>query len=168
MKKLVKLLHELGAIGLIGALGTCLLLAWTAPAHAPSEYASYRQAIAAICKWLLVPSLGLALTSGLLAMVVHRPFLDLRWVWLKAVLGLSMFEGTLTSVAANARRGAELSARALAEGGDPAAMADLLRHERAGLWTMLALALANVALAIWRPRLRRQDPAPPPPPQANV
>jgi uncharacterized membrane protein YgdD (TMEM256/DUF423 family) len=123
MKPLLKFLHELGAIGVIGALGAYVILLLAAPAHAPTEYAVVRQAIAAIANWMLLPSLAVVLISGLLAIAAHRPFMDARWVGVKALLGLSMFEGTLVAVAANARRGAELSAQAVANGGDPTLMA---------------------------------------------
>ena len=54
----------------------------------------------AISDWVLLPSLAVALVSGLVSMVVHRPFLDKGWVWIKAGLGILMFKGTLTIVSA--------------------------------------------------------------------
>lgn len=158
LKRVLKLLHVLSAAGVLGALSTHLILLLTAGNSSPIAYAAVRAGIAAVSKWLLLPSLALVLITGLLAIAAHRPFIDARWVWVKALLGLSMFEGTLVAVQANARRGAELSAAALTGPGDPMAMQELLRQEWGGLWIILTIAVANVVLGVWRPRLRRQAP----------
>lgn len=153
-----KILHDLGAAGVIGAFATILLLASIAPdpAVSLSSYADYRRGIALVSKWLLVPALFATICSGLLAMMANRAYLDQGWAWLKAALGVAMFEGTLVSVDATARKAAELAAAASAEGvRDPAALAALLRTERGGLWTLLVLAIANVVIAVWRPRFVR-------------
>ena len=100
------------------------------------------------------------LATGLLAMVVHRPYLDARWAWLKAALGLAMFEGTLGGIQAPAERGAALSARAAAGEVDPGALVAMINDEWNAMWLILALSLANVGIAIWTPRLkRRRQPA---------
>jgi len=39
--------------------------------------------------------------------------------------------------------------------GDAAQLAEALHAERGGLWLLLALSLANVVLAVWRPRIYR-------------
>ena len=110
---MLKVLHQLSAIGVMGALACCVVLVIVAPKDSLVEYAALRQGIAAITRWLLVPSLLLVLVTGLLAL------------------------------AASSGRG------------DPVALEPLLRTEWAGLWTMLVLSLANVLLAVWRPRIRR-------------
>lgn len=157
MRQTLKFLHELGAAGLLGTLAAYFVLVAFVPVHGVSDYAVVRACISALSKWLLMPSLAIVLISGLLAIAAHRPFMEARWVWVKALLGLSMFEGTLVAVAANAQRGADLSARALAGSVDPALMAELAHSERIGLSTITILALANVVLAVWRPRLRRRE-----------
>lgn len=156
MKQWLKFLHELAAVGVFGALAAHLVLIISAPDQSLVEYAALRLGIAAIAKYLLLPSLLLVLVSGLLSMAAHRPFIEMRWVWVKAGLGIVMFEGTLGAVQSTATRAAELAARAVAGNADAALLADVLRHEWTGLWTIFALALANVALAVWRPRLRQQ------------
>lgn len=155
MKRLLKFLHTLGAIGLTGALAAYIILLGTAPEPSSlAEYATVRQSIAAIGKWLLLPSLLIVLTSGLLAIAAHTPYLNARWTWLKAVLGLSMFEGTLVGIQGPAEHAATITDKALAGAIDPARVPELLHDEWRTLWFILALALANVAIAIWRPRLR--------------
>lgn len=156
MKRLLKALHEIGAIGVMGALATCVVLAWTAPTDSPVGYAAVRQGIAEVSKWILVPSLAIVVVSGLLSMAVTDAFHDAGWAWLKALLGLAMFEGTLLTVSGSARRAAELSAEAAAGQADPAQLAAVLRTEWGGLWLLLALSLANIVLAVWRPRFSRR------------
>lgn len=154
MKRLLKFLHELSAIGVMGALATHLVLVVAAADGTPAQAAAIREAIVLVTRWLLLPSLLVVLVTGLLSMAVHRPFLDARWAWFKALLGLAMFEGTLGAVQSNARRLAELSAGALEGRVDPAHMDEALRGEWTGLWTIMALSIANVALAVWRPKLK--------------
>ncbi len=156
MKKFLKVVHLIASAGLIGALSAYLVLVLKAPGETQEEFAAIRHGIHFVSKWIVMPSLLLVLVSGLLSMAVHRPFMNAGWVWLKAVLGISMFEGTLLAVQSNAQRGAELAARALQGEGNPQLLADLLRHERAGLWTILVLSLANVVIGVWRPRLGRR------------
>ena len=156
VKKFLKFVHLIASAGLIGALGVYLVLVLKAPGESAVEFAAIRNGIHIATRWVLMPSLLLVLVSGLLSIAAHRPFMNAGWVWVKAVLGISMFEGTLLAVQSNARRGAEMASKALGEGGDPALLADLLQHERAGLWTILALAIANVVIGVWRPRIGRR------------
>jgi hypothetical protein len=156
LKRAIKLIHEIGAIGVMGSLAACLVLAATAPTHSLIAYAAVRQGIATLTQWLLVPSLAAVLISGLLAIAANPAYKDAGWAWLKALLGISMFEGTLLTVGASARRAAELSAAAVAGQGDPLQLAEVLRTGWGGLWIILALSLANVVLAVWRPALFRR------------
>lgn len=154
LTKVLKILHELGAIGVLGAFAACLVLSITAPQDSLVAYAAVRAGIAAIAQWLLVPSLAAVVISGLLAVAANTAYANAGWAWLKAALGISMFEGTLLTVAASARHAAELSALAAAGQGDPLQLAEVLRTERGGLWLLLAVAIANVIIAVWRPRLK--------------
>ncbi|MDN2565962.1 DUF2269 family protein [Aquibium sp. A9E412] len=157
MRKLLKCLHTLAACGLIGGLAVYMLLLALAPQETPAAYAQLRQAIAAVSNYLLMPSLAVALVSGLLSMAVHTPFLDKRWVWLKAAMGILMFKGVLTIVGAKADYAAALSRR-IAEGtAAPDALAAALAHEWATLWVVMALSVANVVLGVWRPGLARRQ-----------
>ncbi|MGA0705487.1 MAG: hypothetical protein ACO3Q7_08640 [Steroidobacteraceae bacterium] len=157
-RKLLKVLHELGGIGVIGALACCLVLVATAPVDSLAGYAAVREGIHAITRWVLMPSLLAVLVSGILALVLTPAYMEARWAWLKAVLGLAMFEGTLLTVQATSRDLAAMATEALASGvPDAEAVAPLLRTEWRGLWTMLVLSLLNVLLAVWRPRFRRRS-----------
>lgn len=128
-RRLMKLLHEIGAIGLMGAIATMLVLAWHAPAPEESlvQYATARHGIAMVSKYVLVPSLALVLVSGLVAIIVNDHFINAGWVWAKAATGVLMFEGTLVTIAASARKAAELSAMAVAGTPDPVRLAEVLR-----------------------------------------
>lgn len=155
LRKLIKILHEIGAIGVVGSFAACIVLAAKAPALPLIAYAAARQQIALITQCLLVPSLALVLISGLLAIAANKACMDAGWAWLKALLGVSMFEGTLVAIAGSARHAAELSALAASGHPDPVQLASVLRTERGSLWLLLALALANIVIAVWRPRLVR-------------
>lgn len=153
-------MHQLGAIGVMGALAACVVLVATAPDASGSVagFAATRQGIAAVSRWLLVPSMLLVLVSGLLAMAINRAYLDARWAWVKAATGVILFEATLMNIDGTARAAADWSSRAArGEATEAVVMAELARTEWLGLWTLLALCLANVALAVWRPRLRRKS-----------
>jgi hypothetical protein len=153
LRKLLKLFHEIGAIGVLGSFAACTVLIAKAPAHSPVEYAAVRQAIAAITQWLLMPSLAIVLVSGLLAIAATNAYKDAGWVWVKALLGVSMFEGTLLTVGAGARQAAELSAQAASGALDSAQLAGVLHSEWSNLWLLMTLSVVNIVLAVWRPRL---------------
>ena len=155
LKQLLKILHEVGAAGVLGSFAACLVLVLKGPTQPLIAYAAVRQVIALITQWLLLPSLVLVVTSGLLAIAANRAFHNAAWAWVKALLGLGMFEGTLLTINASARRAEELAALAVSGQGDAAQLAEVLRTERGGLWLLLLLSLANIVLAVWRPRLYR-------------
>jgi hypothetical protein len=153
----MKALHELGAIGMMGSMAAYVVLVATAPADTLEGYAAVRRGIDFVCRWILVPSLVLTLTSGLLSIAFNEAYKSAGWAWFKAALGIIMFEGTLLTIQASATRAAELSTAAVTSGlPDTEALAPILRTEWNSLWLMLALCLANVVLAVWRPRFSRR------------
>lgn len=156
MRRLLKFLHVLGAIGLIGSM-LCLLvlLAFTPEPETIAEYARMRAAMGGIAKWILLPSLGLVLVGGLFAMAMTSAFHNAGWAWIKLATGILTFEWTLVAVQGPMQRQAELSARALAGELDPALIETLLHAERGSLWVLLAVALINVVLGVWRPPFSR-------------
>ncbi|MGB5202462.1 MAG: hypothetical protein WBN68_19320 [Sedimenticolaceae bacterium] len=156
MRPLLKFLHTMGAIGMIGAMASLLiLLTFTPEPSSLNEYARIRMAMGGIAEWLLLPSLGLALFSGLWSMGYTASFHNAGWVWAKLALGVVMFEGTLLAVQGPAQREAELSARALAGELDPAELGGAMAAEWGSLWVVLGVATANVVLGVWRPKFSR-------------
>ncbi|MFK5108408.1 DUF2269 family protein, partial [Klebsiella pneumoniae] len=87
MRRVLKFLHTLASCGLVGALLVYALILISLREATPEIYAVARGTISDVCNLLLLPSLAVALITGLLAMAVHRAFLDTRWAWLKALLG---------------------------------------------------------------------------------
>lgn len=155
MRRTLKFLHTMGAIGLMGAMACLLvLLSFTPPSSALSGYVLMRAAMGAVATWVFLPSLALTLLSGLLALA-QRVFHKAGWAWVKLATGVLMFEGGLVYVQGPMRQEAELSAAALAGTGDPALLGQSLGAEANTLWLLLIVATANVMLGIWRPRLIR-------------
>lgn len=144
----LKALHEIAAIAVGGSLVACLVIGATANAASPAEFSAARQSVAAIARYVLVPSLAGVLVTGMLAIAATRAFHDAGWTWVKALLGLSLFEATLVTVGASVHQ-AELAAAAA----DPGLLASMLHSERNTLLLLIGLSAANVVLAVWRPRL---------------
>ncbi len=156
LRRILKFLHTMGAIGLIGAMASMLVLANVAPPPTSlAGYAAVRGAMGSIASWMFLPSLGLTLIAGLLAIAFNRAYHNAGWAWLKLITGISMFEGGIQGIQGPMQEQAERSAEALAGKLDPATLAGSLGSERATLWVLLAVATANVILGIWRPRLTR-------------
>jgi len=157
MRQAVKFLHTVSSCGLIGALLGHMLLLWRAPQATAEDYAMLREMISLIARLILVPSLGISLVTGLLAMLVHRQYQQKRWAWAKALLGLSMFEATLAVTQSKAVAAAELSAR-IAKGDNvleaQRLLAEAIHSEWNVLYAILTLSLAQTALGIWRPKLQ--------------
>ena len=156
LRKALKALHEIGAIGSMGSYAACIVLLASAPAKSPVAYAAVLQGIATIIEWLLIPSLAIVLISGLLAIAANDAYKNAAWAWVKALLGIGIFEGTLLTVGASARHAAELAALAASGHGEAIQLAQMLHTEWGGLCILSMLALANIVLAVWRPRLYRR------------
>ena len=155
MRRLIKFLHTLGAIGFMGSAAALLMLARLAPApEALAGYALIRGVMADIAAWIVLPSLVLTLAPGMLAIAVTRAFHNAGWAWLKAATGVIIFAGGLHALAP-IQEEARLSAEALAGGQGSASLAGVTGGEIVTLWLLLLVSTANVALGIWRPRLSR-------------
>ena len=153
MRKGLKFLHTVAACGLLGALLGYAVILRHGVQGTPRAYADMRASIDALCTYLLLPSLAVVLVSGLLAMAAHRPFLETRWAWLKAFLGIATFEGTLVIIHGRARTAAGIAEEIAAGKVEPSALAGVVASEWGGLAVIGAIAMANVAIGVWRPRL---------------
>lgn len=144
----------MGAIGLMGAMA-CLLvmLTFAPPVSSLAEYAALRTAMAAVAKWILFPSLGVTLISGLLAIAASTAFHNAGWAWMKAASGILLFESGLVGVLGPMQREAEISAKALAGQADAAILGVSAGSEWMTVCILLGVATANVVLGVWRPRL---------------
>lgn len=152
----MKFLHTMGAIGLMGAMASLIVLLSLIPSpSALSSYALMRGAMAAVATWIFLPSLALMLVAGLLAIALNRAFHNAGWAWVKLATGILMFEYGFVGVQGPMQQEADRSAQALIGRVDPATLAQSLGAERGTLWVLLAIATANVVLGIWRPRLIR-------------
>jgi hypothetical protein len=153
VRHLLKFLHTMGAIGLMGAMASLLVLvSMTPPPTSLATYASIRGIMGVIATWILFPSLGVMLIAGLLAMAFSRVYQNAGWAWMKAATGILMFEGCLVGVVGPIQQEAEQSAKALIGEIDPTTLAQSLGGERNVLWMLLAVSTANVIVGIWRPR----------------
>lgn len=156
MKRFMKFSHTIGAIGMMGALACLLALLWFCPPpSSPEGYAAARAGMGAVAKWVFMPSLGLTLISGLLAIAISQPFHDAGWAWLKAATGLLLFESGLGGVLGPMEREAARSAKVLA-GESVTSLAPSLSSERNVMIVLFLISVANVVLGVWRPRLARR------------
>lgn len=155
-KRTTKFLHTVTGLGLVGGLAAYMLVLWAGPdVSALNEYAAMRQSLAAVSKWLIMPSMLGVIVSGLLAMALHYPYMESGWVWLKMLSGVLVFEASLGSVDGPAKAAVILSQKAQADEIDMATLAAGVRDEWGAFWILLGLAVANIALATWRPRFSR-------------
>jgi hypothetical protein len=156
MRRLMKFLHTIGAIGLMGAMACLIVLLGFVPRPASlPEYALMSAAMGGIVTWIFLPSLALTLIAGLIALALNRAYHSAGWAWAKLATGILVFEWGFTVVLGPLQEEADVSARALAGKVDPATLAASVGNERYSLWVLLAVAVANVVLGIWRPRLTR-------------
>ena len=151
LRRLLKITHTLGAAGFMGGMGALLAVLVLTPVTAGrAEWAPVIGALAKIAAWVVAPSMVATVISGLLSMAANPAFYEAGWVWVKAATGILILEGglhVLGPIQEEAKRGAG----ALADG------ASLVTAEVNTMWVLLAVAAANVALGVWRPRFMRLD-----------
>jgi hypothetical protein len=154
MRRLLKFLHTLGAIGMAGAMACLLVMLALAPPPAQAaEYAALYGAMGRIAGWVLFPSLGLTLVSGLLAMAANRAYQNAGWALIKLATGVLVFEAGFAGVVGPLQDKAERSAQALTSG---AVLVETSGAITGTIWVLSAIAVVNVALGVWRPRIRKK------------
>jgi hypothetical protein len=163
MRKLLKILHTLGSVGFCGALAALLVIHASLPSPDDLErFAVLRTTMGTIARWMLLPSMGLVVVSGLFALGANPAFHSAGWVWIKLLSGILVFEGTLFSVQGPMERAARDARAGLAGEIDAVALAAPLHAEWVSLWIILMVGIANVVLGVWRPRTPLNPrPAPP-------
>ena len=151
LRRLLKIAHTLGAAGFMGGMAALLAVLVLTPAtDGRAEWVPVIAALAKIAAWVVAPSMVVTVISGLLSMAANPAFYEAGWVWVKAATGILILEGglhVLGPIQEEAKRGAA----ALAGG------ASLVTAEVNTMWVLLAVAAANVALGVWRPRFMRLD-----------
>ncbi len=158
MRRFLKFLHTMGAIGLMGAMSVLIILVILSPQPAALEtYAMYREIMGKVAQWLLLPSLAMVLLSGLWSMALTSAYANAGWAWLKLATGILVFKGVLLSIQGPVVKEAELSAAALIGEVDVASLGQRLTEEWIVLWVMMVVAVVNVVLGIWRPKLMRKN-----------
>jgi hypothetical protein len=157
VRRFLKFSHTIGAIGMMGALACLLALLWFAPPPtSPEGYAAARAGMGAVAKWVFMPSLGLTLIAGLLAIAASPVFHNAGWAWVKAATGILLFESGFVGVLGPMQAEAERSAKVLAGAAEVAGVMPAFASERNVLIVLLLLSVANVVLGVWRPRLVRR------------
>ncbi|MFH6782494.1 MULTISPECIES: hypothetical protein [Methylobacterium] len=161
MRRLMKFLHTMGAVGLMGAMASLVVMLGVVPppSSALAGYALMRGAMAAVATWVFLPSLALMLVAGLLAIALNRAFQNAGWAWVKLATGVLMFEYGFVGVQGPMQLEADRAVAALLGRVDPATLAGSLGAERGTLWVLLAIATLNVGLGVWRPRIMRRPQA---------
>ncbi len=138
----------------MGTLFAHVILVVLARGQSLADAAALRRGIYFLSEWAMYPCVLVVVFSGLIATLVNRQFRNAFWVWIKVGLGLPVAEVCLGPIRNAARDAAALAAQAAAgHRPDPQDLYDVLHREWAGLWMVIVLAVINVALAIWRPRL---------------
>jgi len=156
-RQTLKLLHIAGTVGYCAALLALMVLHASLPDPTEvREFASVRLVMGNVAKWLLLPSTGLVVVSGLFAMALNTVYQSAGWVWAKLATGVLVMEGTLVYVQAPMERAAIEANAALAGDFDLATLGATLGPEWGSLWVILAVAAVNVVLGVYRPRFSRR------------
>lgn len=155
LARLLKLLHELGSIGTLGAVAVCLLLLWT-HRSGPEQIYTVSGHVFAVIHYILVPSFVVVLLSGLLALVATPAYMNAGWAWVKALLGLSVFEASL-ALSGSSREAADLSVQGAAGHDVVTQLAHAVRTETGVLWVLFVIGVINIFMGIWHPRFSRSQ-----------
>ena len=152
-RQLVNFAHTIGGMGMLGAFAALLVTHATMPdLNAELRlYAQQRDVMDGIARWILLPSMGITLLSGLASMALVRAYQSAGWAWIKLGSAILMFEGTRLGIQGPIQREAILAQAALEATTESIELGSRLQAEYASLWVIGFVAMANVALGIFRP-----------------
>lgn len=153
----LKFLHIVGSTGYCAALLALIVLHGSLPDPAELEqFSALRIAMANIASWLLLPSTGLVMVSGLIAMGFNESYKVAGWAWAKLATGVLILEASLVYVQGPMERAAASARLALQGDVDLAILAGSLSSEWFSFWVVLGVAVVNIVLGVFRPRFSRK------------
>jgi uncharacterized membrane protein len=159
--KTLKVLHLIGIIVFLGSvLGHVATGALGGTVISSPEFLAARENIATLTRILTLPGLALTMASGLaLASVARMNPIHVQWLGLHGALAVVVVVLTATVVAPAGRR---VLQGALSVGTSAVSLPDIqasLMSEHVFGAVNIALSLAAIGLAVWRPRFSRRLPA---------
>lgn len=153
MRRLLKFLHTVTGLGMLGGLAAYIMVLMAAPDITNIEqHVALRESLAFVSNWLIMPSMLLVLVTGLLAMAASNVYMSAPWVWAKALSGVLVFEATLASIDAPADRARAAVLEAAAGNIDAQRLSELVHDEFVAWWILFGLGVANIAIGVWRPK----------------
>lgn len=93
-------------------------------------------------------------------MVVHTPFFDKSWVWIKALTGVLMFQAVLVLVVGEANNLADLAREVAERGRQRKVLMRSIKKSSGRSAPLLAISVVDIVLGVWRPRIMKMALAP--------
>jgi uncharacterized membrane protein len=161
VRQWLKFGHSMTAISFLGSV----IVLWVMIAQLPPPegalevYVAQRQLMAQIASMVMMPSLLISLLFGMASMAAVSGFHSAPWAWAKLVTTVLMLEGSLLGIQSPIKREAALAEKALLDPTHIAGLAQNLSSEQMSLVLIGVVAMANVALGVWRPRFRAKTTA---------
>ena len=155
-RKILKFGHTLTGMAFLGAI----VVLWVFHEHlaAPTDsldiYSAQRQVMERIATLVMMPSLMLSLLFGIASMTMVQSFHGAPWAWGKLFTTVLMLEGSLLGIQSPVKKEAALAVSALSDESLIAGLALQAEAEQLSLILIGLVAIANVALGVWRPRFQ--------------
>ena len=158
MRKFYKFAHTIGAIGLMGGMLCLLVILYSLPQPSadPQGFLRSTDVADSIARIILLPSLGVTLVSGLLAIGANPALHNAGWAWFKLATGILLFEGGLVTVQGPIQRAAMVTEEVVNAGGELAALAGVYGSAKGSIIVLIGVAVVNVVLGVWRPKFGRR------------
>ena len=158
MRKFYKFAHTIGAIGLMGGMLCLLVILYSLPQPTtdPQGFLRSTDVADSIARIILLPSLGVTLVSGLLAIGANPALHNAGWAWFKLATGILLFEGGLVTVQGPIQRAAMVTEEVVNAGGELAALAGVYGSAKGSIIVLIGVAVVNVVLGVWRPKFGRR------------